>query len=114
MVVTFLPATSESAVWHERTALPSRCTVQAPHNPDPHPNLVPVTLRCPRPPHSRGVSDCASTLAALPLIVNATAMRPSCSQRFPPDRLSLWFVVVRCLRSPPSVAAFRAPLLGEQ
>jgi hypothetical protein len=27
----------------ERTGLPSRCTVQAPHWPMPHPNLVPVS-----------------------------------------------------------------------
>src|SRR5436190_19072470 len=73
MVVTFLPATSDIVVWHERTALPSTWTVQAPHRPEPQPNLVPVSFKCSRTTQSKGVSDSASTLAALPLIVNAVA-----------------------------------------
>src|SRR3954451_17741328 len=60
-------------VGHERTHLPSRGTVQAPHRPDPHPNLVPMSFRCSRTTHSSGVSGSASTLTALLLIVNATA-----------------------------------------
>src|SRR5580704_4182136 len=74
MVVTFLLATSESCVWHERTALPSTWTVQAPHNPAPQPNFVPVSLRCSRTIHSNGVSGSASTLTGLPLRLNATVV----------------------------------------
>jgi hypothetical protein len=48
MVVTLLLATCKSYVWHERTALPSRWTVQAQHSPAPQPNFVPVSLRCSR------------------------------------------------------------------
>src|SRR5256885_14356272 len=77
MVVTFLPFTWSIGTWQERTALPSRCTVQAPHRPDPHPNLVPVSFRCSRTTHSSGVSGSTSTLAAFPLIVNPTGMSPS-------------------------------------
>src|SRR5205807_8127812 len=77
MVVTSLPATSDMLVWQERTALPSRCTVQAPHRPDPQPNLVPVNFRCSRTTQSSGVSGSTSTLAALPLIVNPTGISPS-------------------------------------
>ena len=74
MVVTFLPVTSLRLVWHERTALPSTWTVQAPHSPEPQPNLVPVNFRCSRTTQSTGVSGAASTLTALPLIVNETAI----------------------------------------
>ena len=42
MVTTVLFATSDTCVWQARTALPSRCTVQAPHRPAPQPYLVPV------------------------------------------------------------------------
>src|ERR1041384_3912764 len=75
MVVTDLPATSLMLVWQERTALPSTCTVHAPHRPEPQPNLVPVSLRCSRTTQSNGVLASTSTLAAVPLTVNATAMR---------------------------------------
>ena len=34
MVVTFLPCVWDRLIWHERTALPSICTVQAPHSAD--------------------------------------------------------------------------------
>src|SRR6185312_16214513 len=77
MVVMCLPETSDMVVWHERTALPSTCTVQAPHRPDPQPNLVPVSFRCSRTTQSSGVSGSTSTLAAFPLIVNPTGMSPS-------------------------------------
>jgi len=72
MVVIDLPSTSDASVWHDRTALPSTCTVQAPHNPAPQPNLVPVIFRCSRITHKSGVSGAAAAVAALPLIVNAT------------------------------------------
>src|SRR5262245_19932695 len=72
MVVTFLPPTVDICVWQDLTALPSIWTVQAPHRPEPQPYLVPVSLRCSRTTQSRAVSGSASTLTALPLIVNAT------------------------------------------
>src|SRR6476661_5677602 len=53
MVVTFLPATLDTEIWQERIALPSMWTVQAPHRPEPHPNLVPVNLRCSRTTQSK-------------------------------------------------------------
>ena len=74
MVVTFLPLTSDIVVWQERTALPSTWTVQAPHNPEPQPNFVPVSFRCSRTTQSKGVLASTSTLSALPLTVNATAI----------------------------------------
>src|SRR5262245_48196702 len=81
MVVTDLPATSLMLVWQERIALPSMWTVQAPHKPEPQPNLVPVSLRCSRTTQSSGVLASTSTFAAVPLTVNATAMA------FPPRRI---------------------------
>ena len=49
----------------------------------PHPNFVPVSLRCSRTTQSSGVSGSASTLTALPLTVNAmAAMRSSVGNRF--------------------------------
>src|SRR5262245_51997646 len=72
MVVIFLPPTVDIWVWQDLTALPSIWTVQAPHRPEPQPYLVPMSLRCSRTTQSRAVSGSASTLTALPLIVNAT------------------------------------------
>src|SRR5215471_19241754 len=74
MVVTFLPPTVDICVWQDRTALPSIWTVQAPQRPEPHPYLVPVSLRCSRTTQSSAVSGSASTFTVLPLIVNATAV----------------------------------------
>src|SRR5262245_43903364 len=74
MVVTFLPPTAEICVWQDLTALPSIWTVQAPQRPEPHPYLVPVSLRCSRTTQSSAVSGSASTFTVLPLIVNATAV----------------------------------------
>jgi hypothetical protein len=39
--VTMWPETVESGVTHERTAVPSMCTVQAPHCPRPQPKRGP-------------------------------------------------------------------------
>src|SRR6202035_2285079 len=72
MVVTDLPATSDSGIEHERTASPSICTVQAPQAAMPQPNLVPVSLRCSRNTQSSGVSGAASTSCRCPLTVKAT------------------------------------------
>ncbi len=62
MVVTDLPATSESWVWQEKARPPSICTMQAPHRPAPQPNFVPVSLSSSRITQRSGVcggaSDC--------------------------------------------------------
>jgi len=55
MVVTALPSTSEIGIAQERVACPSMCTVQAPQEAMPQPNLVPVIFRCSRNTHSSGV-----------------------------------------------------------
>src|SRR5215469_15692547 len=73
MVVTCLPPRSHTCTLHDRVGSPSRCTVQAPHWAIPHPNFVPVSLRCSRSTQSNGVSGSASTLTSLPLTVNAMA-----------------------------------------
>src|SRR4051794_23032311 len=69
MVVIFLPATSPTMVWHERTASPFTCTVQAPHSPAPQPNFVPVICNCSRIAQRSGVSFAASTDILRPLMV---------------------------------------------
>src|SRR5437764_9185066 len=76
MVVTFLPAACLTAVWQERTATPSRCTVQAPHRPAPQPNLVPVICSCSRMTQSSGVSLDASTDIFRPLILRLGMLAP--------------------------------------
>jgi hypothetical protein len=48
MVVTCLPRMVDICTLHERVGSPSRCTVQAPHCATPHPNFVPVSLKCSR------------------------------------------------------------------
>src|SRR5207248_6728242 len=68
IVVIFLPAACATVVWHERTALPSRCTVQAPHCATPQPNFVPVIFKCSRMTHNSGVEGSTSTVWLLPLI----------------------------------------------
>src|SRR5271167_4645259 len=95
MVVTFLLATCESCVWHERAALPSIWTVQAPHSPAPQPNFVPVSLRCSRTIQSSGVSASASTLAGLLLIVKATVVMSTSPSFGARVRIWLWFLLVR-------------------
>src|SRR5690348_1851241 len=67
MVVIFLPATVESGVEQDRTAVPFTCTVHAPHWPRPQPNLVPVRPMFSRITHSSGMSGLASTSYFLPL-----------------------------------------------
>src|SRR5215510_12951428 len=69
MVVTFLFAASDTGVVHDRIALPSRCTVQAPHCERPQPNFVPVRPIVSRMTHSRGMSAATSTLYCLPFTV---------------------------------------------
>jgi hypothetical protein len=50
------PATCETGVEHDRIAAPSTCTVQAPQNPAPQPNFVPVSSSVSRNTQSNGVS----------------------------------------------------------
>ena len=49
-------AAADSGVWQERTAWPSRWTVQAPHSAAPQPNLAPTRPSVSRSTHSRGMS----------------------------------------------------------
>src|ERR1043165_7752394 len=56
MVTTAWPSMSPTWIWQERTAVPSTCTVQAPHSARPPPNLVPVLPTMSRRYQSRGVS----------------------------------------------------------
>src|ERR1700704_3225392 len=77
MVVTVLPETWDTWVWHEKARLPSMWTMQAPHRPVPQPNLVPVSLSSSRITHSSGVCGGASDCAALPLILKLYAISSS-------------------------------------
>ena len=67
MVTTVRPAEAVIGVWHERTAWPSTCTVQAPQKPPPHPNLVPVRPRSSRRYQSSGMSGSPSNVRLEPL-----------------------------------------------
>jgi hypothetical protein len=51
--------------------------MQAPHNPVPQPNLVPVSCSPSRITHNSGVAGGASVEAALPLTVKLVAMLSS-------------------------------------
>src|SRR5712664_3321981 len=77
MVVTALPPTCDTCVWHEKARLPSTCTMQAPQSPVPQPNLVPVSLSSSRITHSSGVLGGASECAALPLTLKSNAIASS-------------------------------------
>src|SRR4029077_7474544 len=72
MVLSFLPATADTGVTHERTGLPLTGTVQAPHCAAPQPNLVPVRPSSSRTTQISGVSACCSEYASLSLMVNLT------------------------------------------
>src|SRR5512143_6096 len=65
MVVTCLPAASETGNEHACTASPSRCTVQAPHMPMPQLYFVPVRPSTSRRTHSSGMSGSTSTVRAV-------------------------------------------------
>src|SRR4029077_7266247 len=67
MVVTLRPETVASGVMQERMALPSKCTVHAPHSAMPQPNLVPVRPATSRTAQSRGMLGSASNVVGLPL-----------------------------------------------
>jgi hypothetical protein len=57
--------------------LPSMWTIQAPHNPAPQPNFVPLNLICSRMIQSNGVGGGASELTACPLMRNMIGIGPS-------------------------------------
>jgi hypothetical protein len=61
IVVTFASPTLSTDVMQERTAEPSRSTVQAPHSAMPQPNFVPVMPSTSRNTHKSGVSPSTST-----------------------------------------------------
>src|SRR5215468_9159828 len=74
IVVTDLPAISETWVWHENARLPSICTMQAPHRPVPQPNLVPASFSPSLITHNNGVAGGASVDAALPFTVKVVVI----------------------------------------
>src|SRR3954454_20027244 len=57
------------------------CTMQAPHNPVPQPNLVPVSLRSSRITHNSGVAGGASVAAGLPFTMKFVAIASSLDPR---------------------------------
>src|SRR5882757_5762548 len=57
------------------------CTMQAPHNPVPQPNLVPVSLRSSRITHNSGVAAGASVAAGLPFTMKFVAIASSLDPR---------------------------------
>src|ERR1700716_591633 len=76
MVVIFLAPTAFTRVTHERMGCPSRCTVHAPHNAMPQPNLVPVRPSVSRSTHSNGMSGSTSTSVSLPLTLSLIIAPP--------------------------------------
>src|SRR5215510_935977 len=72
-----------AGVWQERTATPSRCTVQAPQRPAPQPNLVPVICSCSRMTHKSGVSSAVSTCRDCPLTMSVIMFPPWLMPRSP-------------------------------
>ena len=82
MVVTDLPAAALTSVTQERIAVPSTCTVQAPHMAMPQPYFVPLSLSSSRITHSKGVSGALSDVTAPPFSSNSITTFP-----FPGSRL---------------------------
>src|SRR5215475_11087893 len=74
IVVISLLATVLIGVTHERTALPSTSTVQAPHCARPQPNFAPLSSRSLRSTYSNGVSGSAGTERLTPLTLILMAM----------------------------------------
>src|ERR1700752_4274994 len=82
MVVICLPSAAATGMMHERTALPSTCTVQAPHCATPQPYFVPVRPTCSRIAPNRGALGFPVTSGVLPLIVRR-------AMAFPPRRTTV-------------------------
>ncbi len=76
MVVTACPATAATGRMQVRTALPSICMVQAPHNPAPHPNLEPFNLKRSRITHNNGVFGSSSLVTVTPFNSNSIVVFP--------------------------------------
>src|SRR5258708_1117591 len=76
IVVICLPSADETGSTQERTALPSMCTVQAPHIATPQPYLVPVRPACSRIAHRRGVLGSTLSSRDLPLMVKRAMVCP--------------------------------------
>src|SRR5262245_43778100 len=70
-----------TGVTQDRTARPSRCTVQAPQRAMPQPNLVPVRPRTSRRTHKSGVSWSTSTSCSAPLTLKVIATFPPIRDR---------------------------------
>ena len=68
-MVIFACATAETGTEQERTAIPSMCTVHAPHCATPQPYFVPVRPTFSRMTHSNGVVGSTSTSWDFPLMV---------------------------------------------
>src|SRR5262245_1496987 len=81
MVVTARPCTAPAGSTHERVALPSRWTVQAPHWAMPQPYFVPVRPRTSRRTHKRGMSSGAATSRSSPLTLSFMASSRECRCR---------------------------------
>src|SRR5678815_2547519 len=79
MVVIFLPSAALTGMTHERTGLPSICTVHAPHCAMPQPYLVPVKPSTSRNTHNSGVPPSTSTSCDAPLTVMVKTMVSSFS-----------------------------------
>src|ERR1700730_5381028 len=77
MVVIFPAPPAFTRVTHERIGCPSRCTVHAPHNAMPQPNLVPVRPSVSRSTHSNGMSGSTSTSVSLPLTLSLIIAPPA-------------------------------------
>src|SRR5213593_4296474 len=100
MVVILLPSAAATGITQERTAAPSRCTVQAPHCAMPHPYLVPVRPTCSRIAHRRGVLGLTLTSWVLPLMVRRAMV-------FPPRIVLLYrglICTLRHLMAPPGAS----------
>src|ERR1051325_9441761 len=82
MVVIAWPPALDTGVWHERTALPPICTVQAPHWPRPQPNFVPRKSSTARSTQSSGMSAGTSTLTDLPLTLSVKGIAVILRQTF--------------------------------
>src|SRR5215470_15143951 len=76
MVVMECPTAALTGITQDRLGTPSRCTVQAPHNATPQPNLVPFIPSRSRNTHSNGMSGSESTECDVPLILSAIIALP--------------------------------------
>ena len=68
MVLISLPSATEAGRMQVLTALPSRCTVQAPQAATPQPYFVPVIWRTSRNTQSKGMAGSASIECSLPFM----------------------------------------------